>query len=263
MFIPILSTGGARKTKSEFLAAALNCNDEVVLEFCSLVNKCFLFCSVFQIFTKLFDHRIAKWVSNIFYNLLQICCLLCLFFTIKTSDLCQIFTSIACFVLKKILKIIKCLSALKVFIHLTVHVSCDKERPRLTWWPYFFAFHILMTSPGSSGVAACRQRTIGLRELVSGYRQFHEGVQWDTEGTQSNNPNKTKIMSSKWLISAKSCKLLYVLVLGGISSTGCSHYTQLWLFIEHIPLSHHMCAYTISAVISTPSLLLNIRGINL
>lgn len=97
-----------------------------------------------------------------------------------------------------------------------------------------------MTSPGSSGVAACRQRTIGLRELVSGYPQFHEGVQWDTEGTQSNNPNKTKIMSSKWLISAKSCKLLYVLVLGGISSTGCSHYTQLWLFIEHIPLSHHV-----------------------
>lgn len=115
MVISLVSTGGARKTKSEFLAAALNCNDEVVLEFCSLVNKCFLFCSVFQIFTKLFDHRIAKWVSNIFYNLLQICCLLCLFFTIKTSDLCQIFTSIACFVLKKILKIIKCLSVLKVF----------------------------------------------------------------------------------------------------------------------------------------------------
>lgn len=186
----------------------------------------------------------------------------CVFFTIKTSDLCQIFTSIACFVLKKILKIIKCPSVLKVF-YPTVHVSCDKERPRPTWWPYFFALHILMTSPWSSGVATCRQRTIGLRELVSGYPQFHEGVQWDTEGTQSNNPNKTKIMSSKWLISAKSCKLLYVLVLGGISSTGCSHYTQLWLFIEHIPLSHHMCAYTISAVISTPSLLLNIRGINL
>lgn len=127
----------------------------------------------------------------------------------------------------------------------------------------FFAFHVLMTSPGSSGVATCRQRTIGLRELVSSYPQFHEGVQWDTEGTQSNNPSKTKIMSSKWLISAKSCKLLYVLVLGGISSVSCSHYTQLWLFIEHIPLSHHMCTYTIIAVISTSSLLLNIRVINL
>lgn len=114
MFIPILSTGGARKTKSEFLAAALNCNDEVVLEFCSLVNKCFLF----ALFFKFSPNYLITGLQNGFQIYFTISCkfaVCCVFFTIKTSDLCQIFTSIACFVLKKILKIIKCLSVLKVF----------------------------------------------------------------------------------------------------------------------------------------------------